>query len=214
VELDKHGALIDQGMSSIALKLEMAAANDGSRSVIYRLPLKITINDSYKSVITSLCPSPKGGYYETTTITRTWNGSDVVSSGMTAGVKVIKPISPNDDWYYNVSLPLFVAPMGVPKLNYVEEKAIAGKPAEKTIEIRSLSTIQVPIVNGLLDYPVIHHLKDQPLDMLSSGATFDSGEINPSEPAMSGVKDSQQGVKVHVTYRYSNTPFTAIFPSK
>lgn len=217
VELQSSPApLLEPGMSGSDIKIEMIEAAKGGRWATYRMPLKITINDSYRLTTTDRCPSPDGGYYETTVVTRTWTGTDVISVGMTTGLKMTFPTLPTEkgelsgEAHYNVLIPLIGLPTASKALTYTESKEITRKAPTKVIELRTMGTVEIPDVEGVLWSSSIHHAKQPALDILGNEIIFDSGLLPPLKPVMEGVKESIGGVNVHVAYRIKGTAFTSI----
>ena len=73
----------------------------------------------------------------------------------------------------------------------------------------SLSKIKVtdPKRGGqLLKGGVIHHELDVPLDVVTGYIEFDSGDVAPDEPILSGNPETKEKVKVRVYYKISKTP--------
>lgn len=79
----------------------------------------------------------------------------------------------------------------------------------KEMEVFKLSNVKVtdPKRGGsLLKGGIIHHEIDVPLDVVSSYVEFDSGDVEPDDPILSGNSDTKDKVKVHIYYKLSKTP--------
>ena len=79
----------------------------------------------------------------------------------------------------------------------------------KQFEIFKLTNVKVtdPKRGGtLLKGGVIHHGVDIPLDVVSGYVEFDSGDVEPDEPILSGNIDTKLKVRVHIYYKLSKTP--------
>ncbi len=198
--LDKGGPFLTMNMTDSELKNEMlSGGNVYTRLNSSAETVTVSINDSYMSVTTEVCPIPGGSYKETTSIVRTWKGADKAPSlpGRTGITKRFElPLA-----FYNVHIPVFVGTKTAPMI-FTEHIAVTRKPTKKTIEKLPLGSVQVPIVEGILDYPAISHTVYQPLDVSESTVLFKSGPIKPSEPVLKGVPDSID-VTVEISYRFT-----------
>jgi hypothetical protein len=208
LELSGEGPLLYPGMSD-AEKFEALLGKKGRATTSTNTPLFVTINDSLKTETTEACPSPKGPYNETTTIVKTWVGKGEVRTELPTGVAAVLDIK-NDNVHYNVFIPLVSSKRSAKPLVYTEETTVTGKPTKKVIENRSLSSVGVPKVEGILDYPAIRHGEEQPLDYFESDFNYDSREVTPSEPVFPEIRESRFQVKVRVRYQWSTGPFSSL----
>lgn len=199
-----QGPLIFPGMDSDTYFKAMFAKS-GTTQLANKMPIHVIIKDSLKTVTTEMCPAPTGKYKETTIITETWVGDDVVRPEISAGIARLQ-----DMYHYNVSIPLVSSASSPTPLVYTKETAITGKPTEKVIEKRSLSSVAIPKVKGILEYPAIRHAEEQPLDVFESKFDYDSRPLTPLEPVFPEIRESRFQVKVRVRYRWATGPFSSL----
>ena len=204
IELNQPGPLIVPNMKPEEYQAAMFAPV-GTSNVAKKAPIHVTINDALKLVTTEVCPSPKGNYKETTTISRTWVGKGDVRPELAMGIARLQNSN-----HYNVFIPLASSERSGSPLVYTEVIDITGKPSKKVIENRTLSSVNFPKVRGLLDYPAIRHSEEQPIDVLNSKFGYDSKDLAPSEPIFPEIRESKFQVKVRVRYQWATGPFTKV----
>ena len=199
-----QGPLIFPGMDSDTYFKAMMAKS-GTSQIANKVPVRVIIKDSLRMVTTEMCPAPTGKYKETTVITKTWEGDDVVRPEISTGIARLQDMN-----HYNVSIPLVSSARAPTPLVYTEETAITGKPTQKVIEKRSLSSVEIPKVKGILEHPAVRHAEEQPLDVFESKFDYDSRPLTPLEPVFPEVRESRFQVKVRVRYRWATGPFSSL----
>ena len=217
IVLKRQGPLLRPGMSPEEGKKEMEGGGDPKNRIASGFPLRVTIKDYFESVNVSPCPAVNGkdAFEETTFVKETWEGSAVLPTKAITGIKRFRVRAANSsEAYYNVYIPVF-APEGVSAtpLVYINETAITRKAKTRIIENRSYSTVQVPIVDGILEYPAIHHEKDPVLNIALNEIDYDHSYV-PSEPVIKNIPNSKKNSVVRIRYRFSSSPFDVLPDTK
>ena len=210
IELDQPGPMLVPGMSADEY-MNAALAKSGTSRVASKVPVHVTINDFLKKVTTEMCPAPTGKYKETTIISKTWEAKSDVRPELAMGVAAFSTNQvEHGQEHYNVFVPLGSSKPPSKPLVYTEVTSVTGKTTTKVIENRHPSSVEIPKVKGILEYPAIRHAEEQPLDVFESNFDYDSGELIPSEPVFPEIRESRFQVKVRVRYRWSTGPFSSL----
>lgn len=215
VELKTQGQIVIPGLSPEQLNQEIYGGGHPLNRLAEDVPMRITIKDSFESVTTEECPPANGkeAFEEITTITKTWEGRGLVSSGGKTWIRRFRAggSESSSETFYNVNIPIFTPDSKFEPLIYTEVATVTSKRAiPKKVEKRSLSTIQIPIINGILENDAIHHKKDLLLDLATYTELEFDDAYRPSKPVIENIRDSQFESLVRIRYKVSSKRFTEL----
>lgn len=156
------------------------------------------------------------GTHEDKTVETHWDGDFIeTGSGLNARLE-----TNNQAATYNVWIPFIpyrskTKEIKMTKQTTIDRSAVGygGKPTHEELPIENSlvgsDSLGVPTLDEVFGHKmgVIRHWKELPMPLnFNTIWKYDSGELEPDEPFIKGVPDSQTNLKIRVIYRFSRTP--------